>query len=382
MGSGPSNPEPRVLQALATAPIAADDPALGGLLNDVSALGRVLFKTTNLDTLAVMGASRSGIEAVLASLIQPGDRVLVGVFGHFGELLCALAARHGAQVERVDAEWGRPVDVDEIVARVRRDPPRLVAIVHADTSTGILQPVAAIGAACRDVGALLMIDAVLSLGGCEVDVDGWAVDAAIGGLQKCLGGPPGLALVTLSKRASELLHERTRPIDSAYLDLARLTQQWRECDSQTGGPELSTSMLAAAREALRIVLAEGLQPRWQRHAAASRALRAGLRAMGLEFFGALDSRVPMITLVQVPDGIDEPGVRAQLLDEHGIEIMAAFGPLRGRVWRIGTMGTNARVPSVTAVLAGLEAVLASRGFALARGAGVDAALAVATAHRR
>jgi (S)-ureidoglycine-glyoxylate aminotransferase len=371
MGSGPSNPEPRVLQALASAPIAPDDPAFGVLLDDVSALGRAAFQTTNACTLAVAGASRAGIEAVLASAIQPGDAVLVGVYGHFGELLCTLATRHGASVERVDAEWGAVVNPDDMVARIRRAQPKLVAIVHADTSTGILQPLEAIGQACRDAGALFVVDAVLSLGGCEVAVDAWQVDAAVGGLQKCLGGPPGLALITCSTR----FREGCGRSDSAYLDLESLEGWWVRRQGLESAA-MSTSMLLAAREALRIVVDEGLSKRWERHQQASRAMRAGLEAMGLEVFGDRANSVPMITLVGVPDGVDESGVRAQLLHEHGIEIMAAFGPLRGRVWRIGAMGTNARRPSVAAALSALEAVLASRGFRLNRGAAVDAALAV------
>jgi (S)-ureidoglycine-glyoxylate aminotransferase len=372
MGSGPSNPEPRVLQALASAPIAPDDPAFGALLEDLASLERQVFQTTNAFTLAVPGASRAGIEAAIASLLEPGDRVVVGVYGHFGELLCSLAARHGAQVERVDAEWGRPVDAEAIAGLVRRNPPRMVAIVHADTSTGILQPLEAVGATCREVGSLLMVDAVLSLGGCRVDVDGSCIDAAVGGLQKCLGGPPGLAPLTLSDRAEHTLRARSAPPDSVYLDLSRVATAWKEGNGRTA---MSTHMLLAAREAMRIVVDEGLEARWERHRQASCALRAGLEAMGLDLFGDRAHSVPMITLVRVPDGIDEAEVRALLLRDFDIEIMAAFGALRGRVWRIGTMGTNARLPTVLAVVSGLEAVLAACGFGLPRGAGVDAALA-------
>jgi (S)-ureidoglycine-glyoxylate aminotransferase len=248
----------------------------------------------------------------------------------------------------------------------------MVAIVHADTSTGILQPLEAIGAACRQVGSLLLVDAVLSLGGCEVDVDAWCVDAAVGGLQKCLGGPPGLAPLTLSDRATHRLSGRTTAADSVYLDLSRAAAAWRD---GAAGAGMSTHMLLAAREAMRIVVDEGLQARWDRHRQASRAVRAGLEAMGLTLFGDRAHSVPMISLVRVPDGVDEASVRDLLLRDHGIEIMAAFGPLRGRVWRIGTMGTNARLPSVVAVLSGLETVLARCGFRLPRGAGADAALA-------
>lgn len=375
MGSGPSNPEPRVLQALTSAPVAPDDPASGALLDDVAGLARMVFRTSRARTLAAPGASRAGIEAILASLLCPGDRVLVGVYGHFGELVCTLATLHGGTVERVDADdWGHPVDVEEMAARIRRSPPGVVAIVHADTSTGILQPLEPIGRACRETGALLLVDAVLSIGGCQVEFDAWSLDAAVGGLQKCLGGPPGLALVAFSDRLHDALVARRCAPRSLYLDLARLTAQWIERDGLDSA-EMPFPMLAAAREALRIVIDEGLAARWERHRWASCALRAGLETMGLELFGDRAHAVPMITLVQVPPGIDEAGVRAQLLGEHGIEIMAAFGPLRGRVWRIGTMGTNASQASVLSVLAALEAVLASRGFRLPRGAGVDAALA-------
>ena len=379
MGSGPSNPEPRVLQAMTTAPVAPDDPAAGALLDEVAELARTVFRTSSARTLAVPGASRAGIEAVLASLISPGDRVLVGVYGHFGELLCTLATLHGGTVERVDAEaWGHPVDSEDMAARIRRNPPRVVAIVHADTSSGILQPLEAIGGACRDTGALFLADAVLSIGGCTVDFDGWSLDAAVGGLQKCLGGPPGLALVAFSDRLRNALAARRGRPQSLYLDLARLAEQWIEHDAAES-PELPIPMLAAAHEALRLVIDEGLEARWERHRRAGWALRAGLEVMGLELFGDRAHAVPMITLVRVPDGIDEAGVREQLLGEHGIEIMAAFGPLRGRVWRIGTMGTNACTASVLAVLAGLEAVLVARGFRLPRGAGIDAALAACRA---
>jgi (S)-ureidoglycine-glyoxylate aminotransferase len=378
MGSGPSNPEPRVLRAMGAPPLAVDEPAFGQLLDQLSSCGRTVFQTINACTLSVAGASRAGIEAALASLIEPGDRVLVGTYGHFGELLCTLAARHGAVVERCEATWGAAVEVAQLADRVRAAPPKLLAIVHADTSTGVLQPLSEIGQVCRETGTLFMVDAVLSLGGCAVDVDGWSIDVAVGGLQKCLGGPPGLALVTASDRARAVFNHRSRDVASAYLDLSLLESVWvRHLELESAA--LSTAMLYAAREALSVVIEEGLAARWDRHRAASEMLRAGLQAMGLELFGEPEQRVPMITLVRVPTDVDETGVREQLLVQHGIEIMAAFGPLRGQVWRIGTMGTNASVPSVLAVLASLETVLAGRGYAVRRGAAVDAALAASRA---
>jgi (S)-ureidoglycine-glyoxylate aminotransferase len=364
MGSGPSNPEPRVLRAMSAPPLAADDPCTAVLLDDLERLLRYTFRGASATTVAVPGASRSGIEAVLASLIGPGDTVLVGVFGHFGELLCTLASRHAAHVERVDAEWGRCVEPAAMVEAIQRLKPTLVAIVHADTSTGIVQPLAEIGRACQAAGSLFAVDAVLSLGGCDVSFDAWSIDAAIGGLQKCLGGPPGLAAVACSNRVAHALARRTTAPDSHYLYLKRLV------DRPTEQP---MPMLYALREALRMIEEETLEVRWQRHARASRALRAGLAALGLELFADPEHRAPMISLVRVPPSIDDAEARLQLLEQHGIEIMAAFGPLRGLVWRIGTMGTNARQESVLQVLGGLEAVLSARGVRVPRGAAVDAA---------
>lgn len=373
MGSGPSNPEARVLQALANAPAALDSAGVNALLDDVQSRTRRALTAHEASAVAVGGASRSGIEAGLASLIEPGDRVLVGVYGHFGELLCTLAGLHGGIVERCEAVWGEAIDQSAMAARVRATRPKVVAIVHADTSTGVVQPLDEIGAACREVGAVFVVDCVLSAGGELVAADDWNIDVAIAGLQKCMGGPPGLALVTVSRRAQAAIAARSRPVDSPYLNLREHISAWLrpDADRARGWP---LPMLAAAREALGIVLDEGLEPRFARHRQASAALRAGLSAMGLELFTRPEHRVPMITLVRVPEGLDEAGVRAQLLDQHGIEIMAAFGPLRGKVWRIGAMGANATLPNVLAVLSGLEAVLASRGQRLDRGAAVDAAL--------
>jgi len=349
---------------MAGPPLAADDPCLAGLRDDINLLVRRTFRTQSAVTVVVPGASRAGIEAVLASLIEPGDRVLVGVYGHFGELLCTLAARHGAIVERVDAEWGHSVSPPEFIRAIERSTPKLAAIVHADTSTGILQPLEAIGRACHAADTLFVVDAVLSLGGCEVSFDAWRVDAAIGGLQKCLGGPPGQALVACSARAMAARASRVGESDTRYLDLQRLVDDQHE---------LASPMLYATREALRMIDHETLEARWQRHSRASKAMRAGIAAMGLALFGDAEHRVPMITLVRIPSGIDDARVRQQLLEEHGVEIMAAFGPLRGQIWRIGTMGTNACQPSVLQTLAAVEAVLTAHGHKAPRGAAVDAA---------
>ena len=375
LGSGPSNPEPRVLRALGMPLIGQFDPAFTAIMDEVSELSRRVFRTTNRQAFPVSGSSRSGLEAALASLIEPGDRVIVGNFGRFGDLFCEIARRYGAEVDSVDVEWGQIVEPDEIVRRLRARPAKLVAIVHADTSTGIAQPLAEIGAACREHDALLLVDAVLSLGGCRVETDAWNVDVSVSGLQKCLGGPSGMAPLTYNARAEAVLQARRAAPATNYLDLLQLQAYW--------GPDrlnhhtAPTSMVYALREALRIVDEEGLEARWERHRRANDALIAGLEAMGLTLYGDRRYKAPMITLVNVPAGIDEAGVRQQLLEEHGIEIMAAFGSLHGKVWRIGLMGYNARIENALTVLAALETVLTSRSFAVSAGAGVEAARATA-----
>ena len=375
LGSGPSNPEPRVLRALGMPLIGQFDPAFTAIMDEVSGLSRRVFRTANRRAFPVSGSSRSGLEAALASLIEPGDRVVVGNFGRFGDLFCEIARRYGAEVDDVRVEWGRIVEPDQIVARLRERSVKLVAIVHADTSTGVVQPLDEIGAACRERDALLVVDAVLSLGGCHVETDVWDVDVAISGLQKCLGGPSGMAPLTYNARAEAILQTRRAVPATNYLDLLQLQAYW--------GPDrlnhhtAPTSMVYALREALRIVDEEGLDARWERHRRANLTLRAGLAAMGLTLFGDERHRAPMITLVNVPAGIDEADVRRQLLDEHGIEIMAAFGSLFGKVWRIGLMGYNARVENALTVLSALEHVLTSHGFGVPHWAGVEAARAYA-----
>jgi (S)-ureidoglycine---glyoxylate transaminase len=370
MGSGPSNAEGRVLRAMAQPPLPPGHPGVERLRDQVASGLKAVYRADTPYGLPLQGASRAGLEAALASLLEPGDRVLVGVYGHFGELLCTLAQRHGASVERVDAEWGAHVDPELFITRLTAPRPKLAAIVHADTSTGILQPLEEIGRACHAQDTLLLVDAVLSIGGCQLETEAWCLDMVGGGLQKCLGGPPGCASLVWSERAQAVLSRRRRPPHSAYLDLRRLADSWL---AQPRTSLAATPMLYALAEALSIVQAEGLAERWKRHQRAGAALKAGLQAMGLRLFGDPRHRVPMISIVEVPEGVSEPGVRQQLLDDHGIEIMAAFGPLRGRVWRIGSMGVNARLECVLAVLSALETVLASYSVRLEAGAGVRAA---------
>jgi (S)-ureidoglycine-glyoxylate aminotransferase len=371
LGSGPSNPEPRVLRVMATPLIGQFDPAFTQVMDEVMALSRHAFRTANHAAFPVSGTSRAGLEAALASLIEDGDRVVVAVHGRFGDLLRDIAARYGADVVPVDGEWGQILEPDAIIARLRERRTRLVAVVHADTSTGIVQPLEAIARACREEDALLLVDGVLSLGGCELHVDDWALDVCVGGLQKCLGGPSGMAPLTYNARAAAVLAGRRTPPRTNYLDLVQIERYWSP--ERLNHHTAPTSMVYALREALRIVQEEGLAARWARHRRMGTALVAGLEAMGLHVFGDRRYKTPMITLVPVPDGVSEPGVRARLLEEYGIEIMAAFGPLHGRVWRLGLMGYNARPDNVLLLLGALEAVLAAEGYHAPPRAGVEAA---------
>lgn len=377
LGSGPSNPDPRVLRAMAAPLLGQFDPAFTHIMDEVMALSRSAFRTANAATFPVSGTSRAGLEAALASLIEDGDRVVVAVHGRFGELLRDVAARYGAEVVAVDGEWGQILDPAAIIARLRERRTRLAAVVHADTSTGIVQPLEEIARACREHGALLLVDGVLSIGGCELRVDDWALDVCVGGLQKCLGGPSGMAPLTYNARAAAVLAARRTPPRTNYLDLLQIERYWSPV--RLNHHTAPTSMVYALREALRIVQEEGLEARWARHRRVGAALVAGLEAMGLQLFGDRRYKAPMITLVQVPDGVSEAGVRAQLLQEFGIEIMAAFGPLHGRVWRLGLMGYNARPDNVLILLGALQDVLAAQGCRVPPRAAMQAARAALAA---
>lgn len=391
MGPGPITVDPRVLRAMSAQLMGQFDPAFTAYMNEAMALWRGIWQTDNRWTFLIDGTARAGIEAVLVSVLEPGDTVLVPSFGRFGLLLAEIAERCRAKVEMIERPWGEVFAPEEIEAAVRRTRPKLVAIVHGDTSTAMLQPLAEVGRICRDAGTLLYTDATASLGGNDLPVDAWAVDLATSGLQKCLGGPSGSAPITISDRAAEIINRRKRVelgireasdidapeaavIGSNYLDLAMLMDYWSE--RRLNHHTEAATMLYGARECARILLKEGLPAAFARHALASDALCAGLEAMGLSLFGDRAHKMANVTAVTIPDGIDGEAVRAAMLADFGIEIGSSFGPLKGRVWRIGTMGYNARKDCVLITLAALEAVLRTRRFALPAGAAVDAALAV------
>ncbi|MFC0204052.1 pyridoxal-phosphate-dependent aminotransferase family protein [Novosphingobium soli] len=389
MGPGPINAHPRVLRAMSADLLGQFDPEMTGYMNQVMALYRPIFGTQNRWTMLVDGTARAGIEAALVSLVAPGEVVLVVNFGRFGLLLAEILQRIGAVIETVDAPWGEVVPLDRIEAAIARVRPRLVATIHGDTSTTMAQPLEGLGDLCRAVGALSYVDATATIGGMELACDRWGVDVVTGGLQKCLGGPSGSAPITISDRAAEHIGRRRHVergirgegmvdgqgprIGSNYFDLAMIMDYWSE--KRLNHHTEATSMLYAARECARIALGEGLAARYARHAAAGRAMTAGLRAMGLTVFGDDAHRMTNVTAVHIPAGVDGEAVRTAMRAMFEIEIGTAFGPLQGKVWRLGAMGYNAMRHKVLLTLAALEACLRMQGFALPLGEAVPAAIA-------
>lgn len=390
MGPGPVDADPRVLRAMAMPLLGQFDPAFTAYMNETMELYRRVYQTRNRWTFLIDGTARAGIETLLVSLIAPGDAVLVPVFGRFGHLLCEIARRAGGVVHTVEAEWGAVVPLERIEAALKAHRPKLVACVHGDTSTTMAQPMDGLGELCHRHGALLYVDATATLGGMDVAIDRWEVDAISAGLQKCLSGPPGSAPISFNERVAELVNRRKhveqgiKPegllegdgplIPSNYFDLAMLMDYWSE--ARLNHHTEATSMLYAARECARIVLEEGIAARVARHELASRAISAGLAAMGLKLFGDARYKMPNVTGVLIPDKVDGEKVRGSLLADFGIEIGTSFGPLRGKIWRIGTMGWGCRKSNVLICLGALEAALRQQGYAAPPGAGVDAALKV------
>lgn len=373
LGPGPSNVHPRVLRAMATPVIGHLDPKFLEVMDEMLGLLRFVFQTQNPITLAVSGTGSAGMEAALVNIIEPGDAVVVGVNGYFGERLCEMASRHGAQVKRVEAAWGQIIEPDQVERALTGQRAKLVAVVHAETSTGVLQPIRPIAEVCKRHGALLVVDAVASLGGSPVPVDEWGADICFSCSQKGLSCPPGLAPITVSERVMAALGARRSPVQSWYLDLGLITRYW-------GGERLyhhtaPVNMLYALREALCLVREEGLEPRWRRHHTCSGALAAGLIALGLQILAPAGFRAPTLTVARIPEGIPDIEVRKALLSEHNLEIGGGLGALKGQVWRIGLMGESCTQANVLLVLSALERALAQRGWRCEKGAGVMAAMA-------
>lgn len=390
MTPGPVEVDPRVLRAMSTPVLGQFDPEFTRMMNETMDMLRQTFQTTNQWAFPVNGTSRSGLEAVLCSLIEPGDKVLVPIFGRFGHLLTEIAERQGAELHLMECPWGQVFDQQAVIDEVKRVQPKILAIVHGETSTGCMQPLDLIGPACRELGVLTVVDAVASIGGTPVKVDEWQLDAVIGGTQKCISVPSGMAPVTYNERVERILTSRKKvergvaldsdrrdvahPIRSNYFDLSQLQDYWgpRRLNHHTE----ATSMLYALREGLRILLEEGLEARFARHKLHEQALMAGIRGMGLELFNDVAWKLPVVTCVKIPAGVDGEAVRTTLLKQFGIEIASSFGPLHGQIWRIGTMGYSCRKENVLFVLAALEAVLIRNQAPIVIGRGVQEALNV------
>ncbi len=375
LGPGPSPVSPGV-RAASIAPLLGHlDPEFLALMDRVQSNLRELFGTQNRFTVPISGTGSAGMEAMLVNLVEPGDRMVIGVNGVFGGRMAELARRLGADVVEVNAEFGQALDSQEVAAAIDGGPTRLVAVVHAETSTGVLQPLAGIAAAAKAADALFLLDCVTSLGGTPVDLDALGVDAAFSGTQKCLSVPPGLSPLSITQRALEKAASRSTPTPSWYLDVNLLGGYW-------GGDRVyhhtaPVSMIYGLAAGLEEALQEGMTARAARHRRVAAGLYKGLEAMGMSCLVDAELRTPMLTSVLVPEGLDEAEVRKRLRQDHCIEIGGGLGPLKGRVWRVGLMGHGARLESVQRLLSSLAAVLASMGRPCDIGPALDAARAAA-----
>ncbi len=355
LGPGPSDVSPRVLQAMGRPTIGHLDPEYLRLMDESRRLLQQLFRTENEMTIAVSGTGSAGMEACVVNLIEPGDRMVVCVNGVFGGRMKEVAERAGARVVTLEAPWGETIDPQQVAAALESyDDVKVLGIVHAETSTGAHQPLEEISRLVHDAGAFLLVDAVTSLGGMELEVDAWGIDACYSGTQKCLSCPPGLAPVSFSARAVERILGRTTPVQSWYLDVTLLARYWGS--ERVYHHTAPINMSYALHEALTLVAEEGLAARIARHTENHRRLRVGLEDLGLEYIPSRS--LTTLNAVRVPDGVDDARVRRRLLEEFGIEIGAGLGPFRGQAWRIGLMGASSRRSHVTLFLAALSQLLA------------------------
>jgi alanine-glyoxylate transaminase/serine-glyoxylate transaminase/serine-pyruvate transaminase len=350
LGPGPSNLYPEVVAAQALPILGHLDPAFLALLDETCERLRTVFRTSNELTFPASGTGSAGMEASFVNFVEPGATVVVGVNGVFGNRMCDVAERCGAEVIRVDAPWGQPLDPAAVLAA--HPSPTIIAVVHAETSTGVRNAIEPLGAGKGD--ALLLVDCVTSLGGIPVEVDGWGIDIAYSGTQKCLGVPPGLAPLTVNERARSRMVERSR---SWYLDLRMISEYVGSGSGRTYHHTAPTVAIAGLHAGLGALLDEGLEASWARHGSAGSALQDGLQKLGLELFAAEGHRLPELTTVWLPDGADDKALRGALLDDYGIEVGGGLGEFAGKVWRIGLMGPNARHANVTLLLGALAELL-------------------------
>ncbi|TGG92084.1 alanine--glyoxylate aminotransferase family protein [Natronospirillum operosum] len=390
MGPGPINADPRIHRAMAAPLVGQFDPVMTRYMNQTMAVYRAVFECDYAQTLLIDGTARAGIEAVVISAIEPGERVLVPVMGRFGHLLTEIAERAGAEVHTIDIPWGQVCTLEQLETALKTVRPSLVATVQGDTSTTMLQPLAGWGDLCHQHDALLVCDATASIVGNTLPTGEWQLDAVTCGLQKCLAGPPGVAPITLSPAFVERVNRRRHVeagirdtqdqpqagprIGSNYFDLPMIMDYWGE--RRLNHHTEASTMLYAAYEAGRIAVEEGLAAAVSRHRLHGNAMAAGVEGLGLALYGDQSTRMNNIVGVRIPEALDGEAVRAALLQDWGIEIGSSFGPLKGKIWRIGTMGYNARQDCVLMTLAALEQVLRRQGHACPQGGGVDAAYAI------
>ena len=372
LGPGPSNASPRVLQAMMAPMIGYLDPDFVLIMDEVSELLKGVFQTDNEHTFPLSATGTAGMEAGLANLLEPGDTVVMCVYGYFCERMVDMAERIGANPVPLRADWGKPFPEEMLEEELKKHTNvKLVTAIHAETSTGIRQPLEGLSALAHEHDALFMVDAVTSLGGVEVAVDRWNIDFCYSASQKCLGCPPGMAPVTVSPRAFDaVLNRKTKPVNW-YLDLQLLANYW-------GGDRVyhhtaPVSNIVGLREGLRMVLEEGLEERFARHRHNAEALWAGLEALGIEVVPPVENRLPQITPMWIPEGVDEAEPRTVLLREYGIEIGRGLGDFAGKVWRVGLMGESSKAEYVLALLSALEEALPRQGYEVGVGVGVSAA---------
>lgn len=356
MGPGPSDVHPKVLLAMASPMIGHLDPQFLEIMDGVKEMLRQLFRTNNRLTFAVSATGSAGMETCFVNLLEPGDEALVCVNGVFGNRMCDNVERCGAKLARVDAPWGQPIDPAQVKDALQKCNPKLVAIVHAETSTGVRQPLEEISKIVHEAGALFLVDAVTSLGGIDVRTDDWGIDAIYSGTQKCLSAPPGLAPVSFSDRAVEAMDRRKTKVQSWYFDLSMVRKYW-EGAKRVYHHTAPVSMQYALYEALRLLLAEGLEARFDRHRRNHELLLDGLEQMGFEFLVAPAYRLPMLNAVKIPTQLDEAAIRTRLLNDYNIEIGAGLGDFAGKLWRIGLMGCSSTPNHVNMLLSALKQII-------------------------
>ncbi|MEX0714342.1 MAG: alanine--glyoxylate aminotransferase family protein [Pirellulales bacterium] len=371
MGPGPSDVHPRVLAAMAAPTVGHLDPYYLELMNGMQRMLRGVFRTANEMTFAISATGSAGMESTVVNLVEPGDPMVVCVNGVFGGRMLDVAQRAGAAVTRVDRPWGEvfePADLKQAIVKAK---PKLVGIVMAETSTGASQPLEEISDLVHEAGALLLVDAVTSLGGMPLEVDRWNIDAVYSGSQKCLSCPPGLAPVSFNQRAVDVIMGRKTKVQSWYLDVSMLARYWGE--ERVYHHTAPINMTYGLYEALRLVHEEGLEACFARHALNHRALKAGLAALGIRYAAAEGRQLPMLNAVLIPAGVDDVAVRRGLLARFGIEIGGGLGDFKGKAWRIGLMGHAARANNVLLLLSALEQLLAEQGLRFDPGASIAAA---------